>query len=145
MQIGRLIRRATLQSAVLVVALGMGFCERDMTVTVTNDGNPPTFKLDGSGRLIFFTVFERRTPFSADDPKMWEIRPIEENLISRLPEITYGIVPPGFLQTIPATGAPPPLVEGKPYAAGGPAFDANGGGIDFEIRNGKIVVLASDR
>lgn len=70
-----------------------------------NDANPPTFQLSGSGRLIFFTVYEpvRGRP-SIDDPKMWEIRPTDENLISKLPAITYGVVPPGFKQTIPAAG-----------------------------------------
>jgi hypothetical protein len=76
-------------------------------MTVTMDGaNPPTFNLGGSGRLIFFTVYElvQGRP-SIDDPKMWEIRPTDENLISELPAITYGIVASGFRQTIPNTGA----------------------------------------
>jgi len=69
-----------------------------------------------------------RSP-SADFPKLWEIRPTENNKISDLPAITYGVVPAGFTQTIPSSGPAPPLVEKKTYEAGGPAFDANSGPI----------------
>lgn len=120
-------------------------CERDMTVTM-DAANPPTFKLSGSGRLIFFTVFEpvQGRP-SIDDPKMWEIRPTNENLISKLPAITYGVVPLGFKQTIPSTGVPPPLVEGRVYEVGGPAFNANGGSIRFTIKGGRALMLPENK
>jgi len=112
-----------------------------------SDANPPTFQLGGSGRLIFFAVYEpvqgRRT--TVDDPKMWEIRPTSENLISKLPPITYGIVPAGFRQITPSDGAPPPpLVEGRVYKAGGPAFNANGKSIRLTIREGKAVKLPDE-
>ena len=124
----------------LVILTG---CERSMTVTM--DGvNPPSFQLSGSGRLVFFAVTEvpegRRSKIN--DPSMWEIRPTDENLISALPAITYGVVPLGFKQTIPSSGAPPPLVEGKVYEAGGPAFNANGGSMRFTIKEGKAVEVA---
>lgn len=121
-------------------------CETDMTIAVVNQSNPPSFKLSGSGRLVFFSVFKvpRDRPSSIDDPKMWEIRPVDENLISKLPNITYGVVPPGFQQTIPETGTPPLLVEGTLYEAGGPAFDANGGSIRFVIKGGKAATVSSE-
>lgn len=75
-----------------------------------------------------------------DDPTMWEIRPTDENLISKLPDITYGVVPHGFRQLTPDQGAPPPLVEGKLYEAGGPAFEANGGTVRFRIKDGRAVL-----
>lgn len=117
-----------------------------MTISV-RDSNPPVFKLSGSGRLIFFKVSEaeRGQPSPIDHPAMWEIRPTEENLISKLPEITYGVVPPGFEQKVPNTGAPPPLVEGKLYQAGGPAFNANGGSIRFVIKDGKAIIEGTGR
>ncbi|HXQ33356.1 MAG TPA: hypothetical protein VN843_04985 [Anaerolineales bacterium] len=137
--------RRTLVAASFVFVASLAACERDMTVSVINQSNPPSFKLSGSGRLIFFSVFEvpRDRPSSIDDPKMWEIRPVDENLISKLANITYGIVPPGFQQTIPETGTPPLLVEGKLYEAGGPAFDANGGSIRFTIKDSKIVIVSA--
>lgn len=138
----RLLWKTVLVAATFVFFASLVACEKDMTISVTNKSNPPSFKLSGSGRLVFFSVHEvpSNRPPSIDDPKMWEIRPTDENLISKVPEITYGIVPPGLHQTIPETGTPPPLVEGKLYQAGGPAFDANGGWIRFVIKNGKAVV-----
>lgn len=116
-------------------------CERDMTLKM-DDANPPTFKLTGSGRLIFFAVSEVEPGriSKIDDPTMWEIRPTDENLISKLPDITYGVVPQGFRQLTPDQGAPPPLVEGKLYEAGGPAFEANGGTVRFRIKDGRAVL-----
>jgi len=129
----------------LMILVTLTGCERSMTVTM-DGANPPTFKLSGSGRLIFFTVFEpvQGRP-SIDDPKMWEIRPIDNNLISELPAITYGVVPKGFRQTIPNTGAPPTLVEGKVYEAGGPAFNADGGSISFAIKDGRAVEVPENK
>ena len=139
--------RKVLVALALLCNLGLGACERPMTIAVTKDTNPPSFKLSGSGRLVFLTVSEvipGKTP-SVDDPVMWKIEPAEERLISHLPEVTYGSVPPGFTQTAPAHGMPQPLLEGKIYEIGGPAYDADGGAIRFTIENGKAVVLSSAR
>jgi hypothetical protein len=128
-----------------MVLLFLAGCERSMTVTLEG-ANPPTFKLSGSGRLIFFAVSEVAPgkPSKPDDPTMWEIRPTDENLISKLPAITYGVVPSGLRQTIPSAGAPPPLVEGKLYEAGGPAFNANGGTMRFTIKGGKATKVSQE-
>lgn len=139
---GLFICRTVFVTIGVVFFSGLVACERDMTISVRNEANPPSFKLSGSGRLLFFTVFEvqrDRRP-SIDDAKLWEIRPTNQDLISTLPEITYGVVPPGFDQTIPQGGPPPPLVEGKLYQAGGPALEASGGSIRFIIKDGKAVV-----
>lgn len=121
-------------------------CERDMTLTM-DAANPPTFKLSGSGRLIFFAVTEVRQGRHSkiNDPAMWEIRPTDENLISKLPAITYGVVPAGFRQTIPSAGVPPALVQEKFYEAGGPAFNANGGSIRFTIKDGRAVEVPENK
>jgi hypothetical protein len=122
---------------ILVVTTG---CERDTQIKI--DGkNPPTFTLSGSGSLIFLSLVEvhdNRPPLLGA-PDLWKIRPVGNNKISRLPSITYGTVPNGFRQEIPASGAPPPLIEGKVYEFGGPADSANGGSIWFTIRGGKSV------
>jgi hypothetical protein len=132
-----IVKGAIVSFVMLVTLTG---CERDMTLTM-DGANPPTFKLSGSGRLIFFAVSEvpQGRPSKIDDPKVWEIRPIDENLISKLPAITYGVIPKGFRQITPSADAPPPLVEGKVYKAGGPAFNANGGSIRFTIKDGRAV------
>jgi hypothetical protein len=130
----------------LLMTVALTSCERPMTIRM-NTSNPPTFNLAGSGRLFFFSVFEvpQGRPPSVDDPKMWEIRPTQENLISKLPPITYGVIPPGFQQTIPATGPPPAMVEGKIYEAGGPALEADGGWIRFKIKDGKAVEVSENK
>jgi len=103
--------------------------------------NPPTFTLSGSGNLVFLylaEVHDNRRP-SLDDPDIWKIRPNGNDKISHLPSITYGIIPNGFIQITPASGAPPPLIEGHVYAFGGPNDNANGGSIWFTIQGGKSV------
>jgi hypothetical protein len=125
--------------SLLILATLTG-CERDMTVTLES-ANPPKFKLSGSGRLVFFAVIEvpQGKHSKISDLALWEIRPTDENLISELPAITYGVVPAGFRQTIPTSGAPALLVQEKYYEAGGPAFNANGGAIRFIIKDGEAV------
>ena len=41
----------------LVLSSTLVACERDLSIQVDNQ-NPPTFRLTGSGRLVFFVVFE---------------------------------------------------------------------------------------
>ncbi len=100
----------------------------------------------------FFGVWEvalenqRRRPSERDGDKdtvLWQIWPNDlspdEKVIRRLPAITYGSVPTGFIQRIPKDGRPPVLIEGKIYEAGGPASNANGGFVWFTVKSGKVV------
>jgi hypothetical protein len=105
--------------------------------------NPPTFTLSGSGNLVFLYLAEvqDKKPLSPEDPEMWKIQPNGNDKISELPSIIYGTVPNGFTQVTPTSGAPPPLMEGKVYAFGGPAYNANGGSIWFTIKDGKSVLV----
>jgi hypothetical protein len=143
-----------IRTVLLIAGLGlMAACEIDMSVAV--DGkNPPTFKLSGSGNLHFFIISEvapenlKRLPIERNSDKdtvLWEIWPnnlsFEQTRIWKLPAITYGKIPQGFIQKIPVNGEPPSLVEGKMYSAGGPAANANGGFVLFTIRNGETVVI----
>jgi len=121
-----------------------------MTVK-TDEKNPPSFSLSGSGRLISFAVMEvppenqSQTIQRSSDANivLWEIEPTNaDNSIRRLPEITYGKLPPGFTQKFPTDGSPPvPLVEGKIYEVGGPAYGANGGLIWFKVQDNKTVQI----
>ena len=92
--------------------------EEDMTVSI-DQRTPPTFTLSGSGNLAFFGVWEvarenqNRLPSERDGDKdtiLWQIWPnglsADEKVIRRLPRITYGSIPPGFVQKIPQDGAP---------------------------------------
>ena len=131
-------------------ALCFAGCTYESKTKVSVDGgNPPTFKLDGSGHQIFFVVGEvspaNQVPAaqrnSEKDTLLWKIRPNEgtADVAWDWPPITYGKVPIGFKQELPAQSDVPQLVEGRVYAAGGPAYGANGGEMWFTIRDGKSV------
>lgn len=125
--------------------------EEGMTIKI--DGRAtPTFELAGSGNLSLFTVIEigpenQKLPSVERDPDqdkiLWQVWPdnlsYKERVIRRLPPITYGQVPQGFVQKLPKEGNAPTLVEGKIYEAGGPASNANGGFIRFIISGGKSI------
>ena len=68
----RYLWKTVLVAASLVLLAGLVACERDIRISVTNESNPPSFKLSGSGRLIFFSVSEVSSgkPSSIDDPSM---------------------------------------------------------------------------
>ena len=141
----RLVYKTLVTAVMFLFVGGLTACEKALTIAVTKDSNPPSFKLSGTGRLFFLAIWEvadANTP-PGKDSAIWEIRPNDEDRIAYLPEITYGAVPTGFNQTVPRSGGPPPLVEGKTYEAGGPGLDADGGWIRFMIKNGKTVVLSS--
>jgi len=125
--------------------------EEDMTVSI-DQRIPPTFTLSGSGNLTFLGIWEvakenqNSLPSERDGDKdklIWQIWPNglspDKRVIRRLPPITYGSVPPGFVQKTPQDGAPPNLIEGRIYEVGGPASNANGGFIWFTIKGGKVI------
>lgn len=141
----------------LLICLALGCthaaCERNTVVSFADDGNPPTFNLDGNGTLNFFWVSEVDAPqpipedvrlMNGKDRMIWEIWPtnVPSTSIYDLPEIVYGKIPNGFTQKVPVEGEPPPLIEGKIYEAGGPSSGANMEIFRFTIRNGKAVELA---
>jgi hypothetical protein len=134
-------KSAGLVLSFLIIVVSTG-CERDLSIKI--DGkNPPTFSLSGSGNLVFLSVGEvpdNKQPLLGA-PDLWRIRPTDVDRISELPSITYGIVPKGFIQVTPVSGAPAPLIEGKTYDVGGPAYGANGGSIWFTIQDGKSVLV----
>ena len=140
-----------LMSCVLSVLL-LAACvyEEDTKVSI-DGGNPPTFKLYGSGNQKYFVVSEvppsnnvppaYRNPYNNID--LWKIVP-ESDPPPRAwdyPPIVYGNVPAGFRQQFPTKGAPVALAEGKLYQAGGDAYNANGGSVLFTIRNGRSVLV----
>lgn len=138
----------------LLIVLGCNHasCERNTTIAIHDSKNPPTFSLSGNGRLSFFWVSEVDAPQpipkdvqvnSGRDRMLWEIWPreIQSTAIPDLPLITYGRVPAGFTQKVPVQGAPPPLVEGKTYEAGGPSSGANMEVFRFTIKDGSAVEM----
>jgi len=60
--------------------------------------------------------------------------------LESLSQITYGTIPPGFKQTIPAAGKPPALSSGSYYYYYLETINAPHADGDFEIRDGKPVM-----
>lgn len=137
--------RTSVSLLAFLLAFNVCSIERNTIVSVEG-GNPPIFRLKGSGRQDFLLVRELSDKEIADP----SIRPVETDVLWELrpkgptqppadswPAITYGTVPADFIQTTPAVGKPNPLVEGKAYEAGGSASSANGGSVWFKIENGQ--------
>ena len=123
-------------------------------VTIEMDEKvPPTFAFKrNSDHVYFIPIFSvsevdpenLNIPLSKPEREnkiIWQIEPPTgpAREIENLPPITYGVVPRGFSQIIPATGTPPPLENGKTYEAGGPAVMVPKGFLRFTIRDGKAI------
>ncbi len=135
--------------AVGFILLAASSCQPSETQLEIDRNNPPTFTLSGSGQVSAIVVTDvSANDLSGFDPEriMWEIAPISETKPSRFPKITYGVVPPGFVQRTPASGAPRPLDEEKPYRVTAPTSGAESRKLFFLIRHGQAlhVTMADD-
>jgi hypothetical protein len=112
-------------------------CERPLKVTL-DGGNPPTFRFDSSGEIIQVGIYEvlPNGKIPPEGSQFWVLYPLQPIKASKSPPITYGTVPSGYYQTVPASGPPPPLQEGKIYGFGADTRGAAGGDIWFSIRGG---------
>ncbi len=131
----------------LLALLLVGGC-KSLSISV-NDSNPPVFSFAAGqfaeccDHLAFLVVSE--IPTARDQEKViWKIQPKSgtDNSAQRLPQITYGQVPPGFEQVIPSTGTAPRLEEGKVYAASGPRVEVPEAFVIFRIQNGKAIPMS---
>lgn len=121
--------------------------EPDLRISAADDGSP-TFRFSGNGYLDFFAITEiaPETQTSAREASknriIWQIFPQSTQQGKMpVPPITYGKVPPGFIQRIPENGEPAQLVEGKLYQAGAPPMVHPRGFIRFVIKGGKLVIV----
>ena len=107
----------------------------------------PVFDLSGSGEVECFTVFSPEFMTRAERPlddnfALWKIGPsggFHGTWIDKLGSITYGVVPPGYIQVKPKDGTPPPLMEGQKYFYVVVTMNAPGTSGYFEIRNSRAV------
>lgn len=137
-------------AALLIVISGC----RSLSISI-NDSNPPVFRFSASQfaecctHLAFLTVSEVE-PSQRDtnwEKVIWQIWPLSgtDNSASRLPAITYGTVPPGFMQKVPKVGPPPKLEEGKEYEAAGPLVEVPHAYVRFRIEKGKAVLVSVEQ
>jgi len=123
-------------------------------VTIEMDEKvPPTFAFKrNSDHVYFIPIFSvsevdpenLNVPLSKQEKEnkiIWQIEPPTgpAREIENLPPITYGVVPRGFSQIVPATGTPPPLENSKTYEAGGPTVMVPKGLLRFTIRDRKAI------
>src|SRR5687767_14711366 len=117
-------KRSMFKFSVLSLALALLMsCTTDVTISM-DDRPTPTFKFKRNfsevNTLPFFAVMEiasenRSLPYSEQsfdkNVTLWRIVPqVNDTPIDNLPSITYGRIPPGFVQEIPTDGQPPALV-----------------------------------
>jgi hypothetical protein len=121
---------------------------KSLSVSI-NETNPPVFTFSAGQfaecctHLAFFVVYEVEA--GKDEGKViWEIRPRSgtDNSANGLPRITYGQVPQGFEQLIPATGTPLALQTGKVYAASGPRVEVPEAFVMFRVEDGKVIRIS---
>jgi hypothetical protein len=126
---------------------------RSLTIAI-NDTNPPVFSFSASrfaeccDHLTFLTVWEvepAQSIHTGGGKVIWQIWPLSgtDNSASGLPAITYGTVPPGFVQKVPEVGSPVRLEEGKEYEAAGPLIEVPEAYVRFRIEKGKAVLMSS--
>jgi hypothetical protein len=114
---------------------------------------PPSFQfkrhLSEVDNLLVFSVAEiapenQQVPYLKQNYQLnttiWRIESVQ-GTIAKLDglTITYGRVPPGFVQKLPEKEPPPLLVENRIYEAGGPYVMMNLARVRFFIKDGKPV------
>ncbi len=130
----------------------------DISLTVSEQ-IPPTFRFHKGfhsevDSFPFFAVEEispenlKRSYAQEERDKnrvIWRIAPKAEmwgtGILNRLPHITYGEVPDGFIQEIPENHNPPKLVEGTVYEASGAYTLMPHAVVRFRIVNSRVVLL----
>lgn len=129
-----------------VFAVGFLGCEVGTSVRLDKG---PSFSLDGSGRVVSFSVWGPRpghkiaTPLDAKS-LLWKIEPMSSSpsgVMAVLLDIKYGSVPQGYAQIVPNNGAALPFAPGQIYYFAAETTGAPGGEGFFYMRsNGPILV-----
>jgi hypothetical protein len=136
----------------IAAALLFSSCEPAMQAKIEG-GNPHSlYHLVWTGKFWMISITEyiddKSLKPSKRDHEIWRVdanSPESAAYPSIIGKISYGTVPSGYHQSVPATGSPPSLIAGKYYSYfitsenGMPARGA------FEIRNGNAVVARIQR
>ncbi len=107
------------------VGLVLCGCNRPGAIDVDLTSHPVRFLIDHRGWPRPF-MYPRVTEFavaSEEDGAVWQLAAESaEGVPAKELAIVYGERPRGFVQTVPTSGRPPRLMEGRTYyvAAGGP-------------------------
>jgi hypothetical protein len=136
--------------SVFVVALSLAACDGSPDLDVDlKTTSPPSFSFSGLSRASNFKILDvprpqpprplsAINPFSHGGETIWQIASPLKLKAAEWPQVSYGVVPDGFSQSVPSSGSPPKLAEDKLYVASFSDVDANTE-VWFEIRNGRAV------
>jgi hypothetical protein len=142
-----------LRILLLIIVVAISACENisDFSVDLENKTSL-SFSFSGRSAIADFEILElpRTKPLSKTNPwsfkgeTIWKIGPTAKLKGSAWPRIEYGVLPNGFSQTVPASGAPPTITAGKLYAAR--ISDGTDGTVAlfFELRNGRPVNVSDE-
>ena len=121
-------------------------CGERKTAVRLEGGNPPRFVMSGSGTLVGLSVGlnvqDKTLKPSERSSVLWRIVPASGHggEVESVGSVTYGVVPEGYRQAIPAAGEQPPsLTPGNYYYYYLETINAPHADGDFEIRDGKPV------
>jgi len=136
----------------IVVALLLSSCEPAMQAKIEG-GNPPVFEVwSGTGKLWTISVTEyvddKSLKPSKRDREIWRVDADgrqSASYASKIGRITYGIVPHGYHQSVPATGPPLALLAGKSYSYFIKSENGTPARGDFKIQDGNAVVTQIQR
>jgi hypothetical protein len=134
--------------AFMLLVWSLAGCGEWPTSVQIKGGTAPIFSLSGGGDVAILTVYSPDYMTKAKKPDdedfaLWKIKPsggyLHGTWIPKLGSITYGVVPPGYVQVKPKDGTPLPLVEGQKYFYFVETTNAAGAGGYLEIKNSRAV------
>jgi len=112
-------------------------CSQETTIDV-DGGKAPTIHVHGTDAVDWIWVYGPQGPEGEGPRIIWKINHTgDPMLIPDLPSITYGKVPEGFEQEIPANGEPPSLVDGQIYGITVVTRGYSHGNIKIRVQNGQ--------
>jgi len=153
-QTASLTLRTAIVEAILTLSIiattgcNNAFFEERTKIAIVNDASPPSFEFSGSGvilRIFFYgpyaSINTKEIETNLSKPSIWEIDPPAKTEMTKIPVVSYGILPSGFTQIRPSEGTPPKLIDEQCYRIIATTIGANEGSLHFCIRNGKAVVV----
>jgi hypothetical protein len=144
---------------VVLAIFSIAGCNRERPTQVNLAGeSTPIFTFSGSGRLTEFSIYvvspsdlvlgrtveSLSTESFFTQPPLWRIENqtdvLRARAVENIGQVTYGVLPQGYKQTIPAAGLMPmPISPGRQYFFECSTVNAPGTRGLFQIIDGKIV------
>jgi hypothetical protein len=140
---------ARLRLFLLLICLLTGSACNSMRVYVSN-ATPPDFTFNAGRFAECCTTFSRFAVYEQGVAEpLWQIT-AQHGSVERWEAnsmlIRYGQTPARFVQNVPSSGDPPPLIEGKIYVAtAGDSYYVPPANVKFSISHGKIVTYPVER